>query len=420
MLEELFALRRFGMELGLERMERLLERLGNPHRAYRVIHIAGTNGKGSTAAFTTALCRAAVKRTGLYTSPHLSRFTERIRVDGEEIPQEQLVRLFERVRREAAAVAGLEGLTFFEIVTALAFVWFQEARVEVAVIEVGLGGRLDATNVVDPAVAVVTGIALDHQEVLGNTLEEIAREKAGIFKRGRPAVYAAEDERARQVLAGEATAHGAEPIREHGRDFGGPGDGDRPLGLAGPHQRTNAALAIEAVRFVAPELGAAERDAALAWTRWPGRLERIAERPDVLVDCAHNPDGARALARALAPRAFVLLVGVASDKDAEGLLAALRPLAAEAVVTEPRSARARSAQTLAVMAERELGVPVLCEPVPARALDLARERASRRGLPVLACGSIFLVGPIRELCLGETPDPVVVSDPNFAPGSSGR
>jgi dihydrofolate synthase/folylpolyglutamate synthase len=417
-LETLFGLRRFGMELGLDRMERVLAGLGNPQRTYRVIHIAGTNGKGSTAAFAASLCRAAGLRTALYTSPHLSRFTERMQVDGVEIGEDDVaVRL-----REVQAVAheAGESLTFFEVVTAMAFAHFRARKAEVAVVEVGLGGRLDATNVVDPAVAVVTGIALDHQEVLGGTLAAIAGEKAGIFKAGRPALFAAADGEAGGVLRRRAEEVGAEPILELGVELR-PYDG--PLGLLGPHQAGNAALALEAAQWVVPALSESSAAKALNATRWPGRLERIGSRgqPEIVLDCAHNPDGARALARALAAgdgrkpsERFVVVFGASADKDLDGICDAVAPLAAEVVVTEARSSRAATVDLLgALWRKHKPAVPVTQEPAIDRALDLACARAAELRCRVLVCGSIFLVGPVRERCLGERTDPLVVSDPNL-------
>jgi dihydrofolate synthase/folylpolyglutamate synthase len=387
-LERLFLLRRFGVRPSLDGVTRALEALGNPHTSFGVVHVAGTNGKGSTAAFCASLLGAANCRTGLYTSPHLCRFTERIRVDDHEIAPADVARWVERL-------LPLE-LTFFELATAMAFAAFREAGVEVAVVEAGLGGRWDATNVVTPMVSVVTGVALDHVDILGGTLESIAREKAGIFKRGVPAVAACHDPGARAVLVEEAARVGA-PLALLGRDFAAyPG----PLSMLGVYQTQNAGLALRAIaacpaRFLASPDAQAR---ALARTSWPGRLEWLA--PDILADGAHNPDGAAALAAALPALAgrFTLIAGFVDDKDARGILAPLLPLAGRVILTRPPSPRALDPQALAA----ELGV----EAAPSLAEALARSSGAR-----VLCGSLFLVGEARHLILGEEMDPVSAQDP---------
>ncbi|MCA1663996.1 MAG: bifunctional folylpolyglutamate synthase/dihydrofolate synthase, partial [Myxococcales bacterium] len=234
------ALRRYGMRPGLDSIAALSAALGNPQRELEVVHVGGTNGKGSTAAMIAAGLRADGRRVGLYTSPHLLRFTERIVIDGEELDRDVAAAIGERV------LAAAREATFFDVATAMAFVAFAEARVEVAVIEVGLGGRLDSTNLVErPRCAVVTSVALDHTDVLGKTLPAIAREKAGIWKRAAPALYACVDDEAAAVLQREAERAGAAPIERLGRDFD---DAALPaLALHGAHQRRNAALARRAL-----------------------------------------------------------------------------------------------------------------------------------------------------------------------------
>ena len=380
-LEALLGLRRFGVRPSLDGIARALETLGHPEREFSVVHIAGTNGKGSTAAFCASLLGAANCRTGLYTSPHLCRFTERIQIDQKEVSGQEIAEWTERL-------LPLD-LTFFETVTAMAFCIFRARGVEVAVVEAGLGGRWDATNVVSPRVAVVTGVALDHVEVLGGSLTSIAREKAGIFKPGVPAVAACKDPDARQVLIDEAARVGS-PLTLLGRDFS-PFPG--PLGLVGAHQADNAALAREAIA----RAGYSVDERALANTRWPGRLEWLT--PEILVDAAHNPDGAAALAAALPslfPGPFTLVVGVLDDKDAAGILHALAPLAARVILTRPRSPRALD----------PAGLPVAGEITQ----SLAEALALRQG-PTVICGSVFLVGEARHLLLGEPMDAILAQDP---------
>jgi dihydrofolate synthase/folylpolyglutamate synthase len=399
-LQRLFALRRFGMRPGLDGVRALLGALGNPERELAVVHVGGTNGKGSTVAFVEAALRAAGRRTGAFTSPHLLRFTERIRLGGVELGREQAAALAERVL--AASEAAGQEATFFEVATAMAFLAFAEARVDVAVLEVGLGGRLDATNVIArPLATVVTSIGRDHMDVLGDTLPAIAREKAGIWKAGAPAVYACDDDAAAAVLDGEAARVGTSALR-FGRDFDDAGL--PPLGLAGAHQRRNAALARQALAALPAAL--APSPAALATgfaqARWPGRLEWLT--PTLLVDAAHNEEGARALAAALAAAlpagAFTLVVGVVADKDARAILAPLVGRAARVIATAPPSPRALPAAELAALVPGAEAAP-----------DLETALARAAGGVTVVAGSIFLVGEARRLVLGEAADPLAVQDP---------
>jgi dihydrofolate synthase / folylpolyglutamate synthase len=333
--------------------------------------------------------RADGKRVGLYTSPHLLRFTERIVIDGEELERERAAAIGERV------LAAANEATFFDVATAMAFVAFADARVDVAVIEVGLGGRLDSTNLVErPRCALVTSVALDHTDVLGTTLTEIAREKAGIWKRGAPALYACADEEAAAVLQREAERAGATPIERFGRDFH---DAALPaLALHGAHQRRNAALARRALAI----LGASERAIAdgLVHVRWPGRLEALT--PTILVDAAHNEEGARALAAAWPAGQWTLIVGVLADKDARAIVAPLVARAARVIATAPPSTRALPPAELARLI-----------PGAEMAPDLAAALAMSAGERVVVAGSIFLVGQARALVLGEASDDIVVQDP---------
>ena len=404
-LSRLLALQRFGVRPGLTAISAALDALGNPERDFVAIHIAGSNGKGSTAAMCEAVLRRAGLHVGLYTSPHLSRFTERIRIRGEELREELVAGLVDEV-----LAVGPE-LTFFEAVTAVGFLAFSRAHVDLAVVEVGLGGRLDATAVIaKPLVCVVTGIALEHTEVLGNTLAAIAREKAGIFRRDVPAVAAARDEESRAAISDVAAQVGA-PVAWLGIDF----FAAAASSLLGPHQRDNAALAIAALERLPPELRPGrEAFTALENVHWPGRLEKIGD--DVLLDGAHNADGARALAAALPElacgRGISLVVGVVEDKDAVGLVAPLLPLVSRIVTTTPKTPRARSAESLATLLKPAAGErPVEAVPSPIDALLTAR----RTGDLTVVAGSLFLVGQLRAHLLGERTDPVVAQDPPARP-----
>jgi len=384
-LAELSMLRRFGVRPALEPTRDALARLGNPQDRLRIVHVAGTNGKGSTAAMIEAILREAGLRTGLYTSPHLSRFTERIRVDGREITREGVVPLV-RMVREAAP-----DLTFFETATCVALLHFAESGVDTAVLETGLGGRLDATNVVDPAVAVITRIGLDHTDLLGRTIAEVAGEKAGILKPGRPILAVAHGPE-RDVLDGTARRVGAH-LRFAYEDFS-PWPGT--VALPGEHQRENATLAAEAARTLGIEHDAIAR--GLEGVRWPGRLERVGR---FVLDCAHNPQAAASLSSALGP-VDALVFGCLADKDPAATIDAL-PRAGQTWFVRPRGDRAHDPRAL-------LG---LRPDAQLASLADALERAA--GSTVLVTGSIYLVGQAREILLDEEPDPLPVGDPSHRP-----
>jgi len=420
LLARLQEVRRVGVSLGLERVREVLGALGSPERRGRYVQIAGTNGKGSTAAMIAALVQAAGLRTGLYTSPHLSRFTERIRVDGREVDGDRLALLDRRI--QATGVP----LTYFEVATVLGFLAFADAGIEVGVLETGLGGRLDATTA-GPAVATaITGIAFDHTELLGHTLGAIAREKAGIARPGIPLFLGPMPPEAEREIARVAEQVGA-PVLRHGQDFASP---EVPAGgLAGAHQRVNAALAVALSGALLRAAGVAPLapDAvarALAGVRWPGRLERVP--PDVLLDCAHNPDGAAALRRHLdacieAERAAgrrrprTLVISVVEGKDAEAMLGLLAPRFDRVYVTRSSSDRAMAPEELAALAPPALGAAVHVVPEPMAALAAARAEPPPSGATlareIVVAGSIFLVGDLRARLLGEPLDPFPTSDP---------
>jgi dihydrofolate synthase/folylpolyglutamate synthase len=405
LLARLDGVRALGVELGLDRMRKALARLGDPQARFTAVQIAGTNGKGSTAAMTEAVLRQAGLRTGLYSSPHLCRFTERIRIAGREVEGDRLAAL------DRLVVATEVPLTYFEVATALAFLAMAEAGVEVAVLETGLGGRLDAVTTCVPCATSITSIGLDHTGYLGTTLPEIAGEKAGIMKPGVPCFVGPVPGAAGDELERVAAAVGA-PLLRAGRDFGAP---TFPIALVGAHQVDNAALAVELSRAAGRRLGRGIDDATLArglaGVRWPGRCERVGD--DLLFDCAHNEDGARALATALAQlapgRRVVLLLSIVDDKDPAGMLAALAPAVAAVVTTRSDNPRALPAAALAAAASRFVADVAACDD-PGAGLAEARRRAGPDGL-VVVCGSIFLVGMLRARVLGEEVDPVPTSDP---------
>ena len=341
------------MRLGLERVVAVLEQLGRPQdRLGLVVQVAGTNGKGSTAAFTESILRRAGLVTGLYTSPHLSRLAERFRVSGDELAPGELLGADAEVTG-AAARARLD-LTFFERLTAMAVVAFAARQVEVAVLEVGMGGRFDATTAVGARVAAVTGVALDHREHLGDTVEAIAREKAGVFAPGQRAVIGASGEpAARAVLVAEAHARAVASLTVIDDQAVAAVTG--PLGLPGAHQRANAACALALVDAVGQHrghsIGEGARGQGLASCRLPGRFERLASTPELVVDGAHNPEAARTLARAMDERqphgGWVVVLGVSSDKDAAGIAAPLLARARHVVATASHNPRALAPELLA-------------------------------------------------------------------------
>jgi dihydrofolate synthase/folylpolyglutamate synthase len=381
-LARIYARIPLGMRLGLEPMRAACARSGHPERAFAAVHVAGTNGKGSVCAMVEAIARAHGLKTGLYTSPHLCRFAERIRLGGEPIGDEALASLLAR-----ALDAGPD-LSFFEAATLAAFFAFREARVDLAVLEVGIGGRLDATNVIPtPRAAAITRIALDHTDRLGPTLVDIAREKAGIAKAGLDILLGPMPSDVRAAIDEVARAHGATTSAV-------PDARDAPLplrlGLAGDHQKDNACVAAA----LGARIGASAGEIAegLAGVRWPGRLERIG---DVLLDGAHNPDSAEALARyvrslAVPARSVALVFGTLGDKDWGPMLDVLAPLAGKRVYVAPAGA-SRSAVDPAAMAARHPGLV-------ASSVEEALSSAGGAALTVLA-GSLVLVGQARaHLC----------------------
>lgn len=427
LLARLYSARRFGVRLELDRVASCLDRLGRPQACFAAVaQVAGTNGKGSTAAFTEAVLRAAGLRSALFTSPHLSRLSERFVVGGQELEPPALLDA-DRAVAGAAAAAGFD-LTFFERLTAMAVWAFAQAGAEVVVLEVGLGGRLDATTAVGADVAAVTGVALDHQEHLGATLVEIAREKAGIFRPGQRAVVGASGEpEAVPLLSFEAHRAGVAALTV--LPASAIAAVPEPLGLAGAHQRANAACALAIIDHLEARLGRAIDDAArrrgLAACRLHGRMEVVASSPTVMIDGAHNPQAARALAAALrevppsrrnmgrldVAARRVLVLAVSRDKDAAAMAAALVGIASEVVVTATVHERAMGLDELAgAVRAAAPDMPLHRAPDTASALALARDLAGADGM-VVAAGSLFLAGEARVALCGDRADPRPVSDP---------
>ena len=409
-VDYLFRLQKHGIKLGLATMTALTVRLGMPQTKYRTLHIAGTNGKGSTAAMAAAVLQAAGYRVGLYTSPHLVEFRERIRVNGEMIPESRVAQLTEQL--QALCQPDLSP-TFFEYTTAMALQHFADSGVDVAVLEVGLGGRFDATNVVTPMACAVTTIALDHQEYLGTTASAIAFEKAGIIKPGVPVVLGSLDADAWRTIEQVARERKA-PVFRLNEDFRTEGETPRQFsyhglamhydgltcGLEGRHQLDNAACALALLEASAPHGIAVTAEAVSAGLRevnWAGRLEVVARHPTILLDGAHNPAAAAVLADFLArsdrshpSHPVVLVLGMMREKDHRGFFEPLRGLVDEVVLTQADLPRSASARDLRASLEGLLLHPHVM-PLLSDAMALARQLATPDGL-VCVTGSLMLVG----------------------------
>jgi dihydrofolate synthase / folylpolyglutamate synthase len=398
--------------LGLDRIRATLDALGRPHLRCRFVHVAGTNGKGSTCAMLESALRAHGVRTGLFTSPRLAEPTERIRIQGEPVSAEYFAEAFDQVHAavERLLDSGAIDLhpSYFETVAAMAFLIFAREKVDRVVLEVGVGGRLDATNVVSPELCVITPVDFDHESYLGRSLEAIAGEKAGILKQGVPAVFARQRPEADQVLTARAAALecpltrtsewtvGDLSLDARGSRFRLSGERDLRLRcpLAGEHQVENAATAAAAlVRLGLPD---AAIEAGIAAARWPGRLETVCLNPEIILDGAHNPAGARALAayidRFYAGRRVRLIYGAMRDKAIAEISGILFPHAAEVILTAPRQARALTPGAMREFADHP-GVHVA--PDIAAALALVRDAEARD--VIFVTGSLFLVAEARAL-----------------------
>ena len=412
-LDYLYGLQKYGIKFGLNCTENLLARVGNPHRKLRFIHIAGTNGKGSTAAILSRIFSNHGLKVGLYTSPHLVRFTERFRLSDKEVSADRILRVFEKIR---VTMDERQPPTFFEMVTAMAFLYFAEEQADFVIAETGMGGRLDATNVISPEVCVITNVGFDHQDFLGSTLSSIAREKAGIIKQGVPVVTGALQSVAQGILKTTCMNKSA-PLYRFKSDFSVRRKSNGSfqyrgiqrqlpslsVNLRGPHQVGNAALALatleilEQKRLVSlwPELiGRAMRE-----VRWPARLEVLATRPTILLDGAHNPQGAESLRDAL-KKSFTykklhLVMGIMADKDILGILRRLLPMAETAIFTQPRYARAANPDDIRKMARPYIQKYYVIAD-SASAIQEARHLAGPDDL-ICITGSLYFAGEVKEI-----------------------
>ena len=403
-----------GKRLGLSRITELLKRMGNPQKELKFVHIAGTNGKGSTAAMTASILQAAGYRTGLFISPFIRCFNERMQVNGEPIRDPELIELVGRVRPLAEAMEDKP--TEFELIAALAFAYFRQKRCDIVVLEVGLGGRMDSTNVIDPPeAAVITALGMDHMKELGSTIEEIADAKAGIIKENSPVVFYGRNPEALPVVEAAAERmHGTlylpdyESLELESRNLCCQRFSYREwegleIRLLGTYQLYNAAVVLETVR-VLRQKGWRIRDKAvrqgLADTRWTGRFEKLSDRPQVFVDGSHNPQGMQATAdslRAYFPQGGItVLAGVLADKDADGMMRKLLPLASSFITVTPPSMRAMAAGELAALLRTMTDKPVQAAASLDQGCALALKDAGEDGV-ICALGSLYMVGELTEI-----------------------
>ncbi len=411
-LDYLYGLQKFGIKLGLENIRTFLSRLGHPENSFKSILIAGTNGKGSTASALAAILTQSGYRTGLYTSPHLHSFSERIRIDGTAIPEARIAELVATMQPYAESIP----LTFFEFTTALALHFFAEHNIDIAILEVGLGGRLDATNAVEPILSVIAPVAQDHQQYLGDNIEQIALEKAGIMRAGVPVVSARQQPVVEKVLSDTAKQVGTTLascgyrfdliVRRQSFDYIGMQEklADLRPGIPGQHQFGNMATSLAAAEMLKQfgyDINTAAMRAGIEQLFWPGRLEWMANKA-CLLDGAHNGAGAKALAVYLAEQGINnvhWIVGVKADKNINEILAPILPHVAAVYCVEPPVEEAVPAAELQTSAAQSGSTAKTFASV-ADAYQKARQAAGRDGV-VLTAGSLFLVAAVRELILQE-------------------
>ncbi|MBZ4652874.1 MAG: FolC bifunctional protein [Peptococcaceae bacterium] len=424
-LETIANLTKFGINLGLSRITKLLALLGNPHESIPVIHIGGTNGKGSTTAILAAVLKEAGYKVGTYTSPHLISYTERYMINGHPIPEEEFARLVSEVvpLSEQVYASTSEYPTEFEVLTALAFLYFYREKVDILLLEVGLGGDIDSTNVVSsPLLSIITNVTLDHQDYLGPTPREIAVRKGGIIKKNRPVITAAQDEEVLDVLRSIAQEKGA-PFHEVckevqwaklsedeiGQTFRvqtrEQNYGELYLPLQGDHQLVNGATAVLALEILQSQGWNITREKikkGFAAAAWPGRLEIMGRDPLVVIDGAHNAAGIEALARWLRKKRarhlrVILIIGMLADKDRLGAANLLAPLVDKVIITKPLSPRAGNWQELGTYFQKETGDVSVIEDLKG-ALNQGLKEAGENDL-VLITGSLYLIGEVRKILL---------------------
>ncbi|MCK4456112.1 MAG: bifunctional folylpolyglutamate synthase/dihydrofolate synthase [Thermoplasmata archaeon] len=408
-LRWLFKLQRFGVKLGLDNVRELLSHLGDPHEKFRSVHVAGTNGKGSVCTFLSSALKEAGYKVGMYTSPHVVRYNERMQINGEEISNERVMEYVSKIRPIAERMGEdpTKHPTFFELTTAMGFSYFADENVDIAVVEVGMGGRLDATNVITPEVSVVTHLALEHTEHLGKTLERIAKEKAGIIKPGVPVVSAEENPVIRRVCDEQGcdlvVVEEDYPYERISFDASGQrlwiGDSSREfkMPLLGSYQLQNVATAyavLDAMRARGLDISEESVERGFATAKWPARLEIVRRKPTVIIDSSHNPDGMRnmkeALLEAVGKDKITFVVGAMSDKDVFPMLEAIAPVAERIICTKPDYWRAMDPEEVEREARKLVDDVEVVRSVP-EAIERAVSLVSEDDV-ICITGSIFMAG----------------------------
>lgn len=417
---------KFGMRLGLDNIKKLLELLGNPQNNLKIIHVAGTNGKGSTCSFISSILKESGYKVGLYTSPFLETFTERIRVNGENIREEEVGKIVSLIKEkiEIMVSEGYSYPTEFEIVTAMAFYYYNQEKVDFVALEVGLGGRYDATNVIDkPVVSAITSISLDHTGILGDTLGKIAFEKGGIIKEDCPTIVYPQQEEASEVIKNICAEKKSKYIecdfknieikssninsQIYSCNINGKELRDLEIKLIGDHQIKNSIVALNVIEYLndikITNISEENIRKGLLETKWPGRIEKISENPMFIIDGAHNEEGAKSLANSIdkyfGNKNKILVIGMLEDKDIESVLDLLIPKFNNVITTTPDNPRAIDANKLKEKIER-YNIEVTCKPNIKEAVDYALEISNKDDV-IISAGSLYMIGNVRTIIVNK-------------------
>ncbi|GAA0092145.1 folylpolyglutamate synthase/dihydrofolate synthase family protein [Paraclostridium bifermentans] len=417
---------KFGMRLGLDNIKKLLELLGNPQNNLKIIHVAGTNGKGSTCSFISSILKESGYKVGLYTSPFLETFTERIRVNGENIREEEVGKIVSLIKEkiEIMVSEGYSYPTEFEIVTAMAFYYYNQEKVDFVALEVGLGGRYDATNVIDrPVVSAITSISLDHTGILGDTLGKIAFEKGGIIKEDCPTIVYPQQEEASEVIKNICAEKKSKYMecdfknieikssninsQIYNCNINGKELRDLEIKLIGDHQIKNSIVALNVIDYLndikITNISEENIRKGLLETKWPGRIEKISENPMFIIDGAHNEEGAKSLANSIDKyfenKNKILVIGMLEDKDIESVLDLLIPKFNNVITTTPDNPRAIDANKLKEKIER-YNIEVTCKPNIKEAVDYALEISNKDDV-IISAGSLYMIGNVRTIIVNK-------------------
>lgn len=417
---------KFGMRLGLDNIKKLLELLGDPQNNLKIIHVAGTNGKGSTCSFISSILKESGYKVGLYTSPFLETFTERIRVNGENIREEEVGKIVSLIKEkiEIMVSEGYSYPTEFEIVTAMAFYYYNQEKVDFVALEVGLGGRYDATNVIDkPVVSAITSISLDHTGILGDTLAKIAFEKGGIIKENCPTIVYPQQEEASEVIKNICAEKKSKYIecdfknieikssninsQIYNCNINGKELRDLEIKLIGDHQIKNSIVALNVIEYLndikITNISEENIRKGLLETKWPGRIEKISENPMFIIDGAHNEEGAKSLANSIDKyfenKNKILVIGMLEDKDIDSVLDLLIPKFNKVITTTPDNPRAIDANKLKEKIER-YNIEVTCKPNIKEAVDYALEISNKDDV-IISAGSLYMIGNVRTIIVNK-------------------